>query len=112
MIEHLNNFKGLINQMVKIEMKLNDRLQALLLLSSLPMSWDMLVVTLSNFTPERKFIVNTVTGNLLNFRSNKKKRGISMQSEVNFVNNHDRSENCARNVGHDKSRRRSKSCPG
>jgi len=35
MIEHLNNFKGLVNQSTKIEMKIDDELQALLLLSSL-----------------------------------------------------------------------------
>ena len=51
MIEHLNNFKGLINQLATIDMKLDDELQALLLLSSLPESWDTLVVTLSNSTP-------------------------------------------------------------
>ncbi|KAL4281928.1 hypothetical protein GQ457_03G023330 [Hibiscus cannabinus] len=35
MIEHLNNSKGLVNQLSKIEMKIDDELRALLLLSSL-----------------------------------------------------------------------------
>ncbi|CAH9134061.1 unnamed protein product, partial [Cuscuta epithymum] len=43
MIEHLNNFKGLVNQLTKIEMKIDDDLQALLLLSSFPESWDTLL---------------------------------------------------------------------
>jgi len=34
MIEHLNNFKRLVNQLTNIEMKIDDDLQALLLLSS------------------------------------------------------------------------------
>jgi len=38
MIEHMDNFKGLINQLAKVEMKLDEELQALLLLSSLPES--------------------------------------------------------------------------
>jgi len=48
MIQHLNDFKGLINQLTKIKMKLDDELQALLLLSLLPKSGDILVVTFSN----------------------------------------------------------------
>lgn len=35
MIEHLNTFKGLVNQLTKIKMKIDDELQALLLLNSL-----------------------------------------------------------------------------
>lgn len=40
MIVHFNTFKGLMNQLMKIEMKINDELQVFLLLSSLPESWD------------------------------------------------------------------------
>jgi len=53
MMEHLNSFKGLVNQLKKIDMKIDDELHALLLLSSLPESWDTLVVTL-NIQKERK----------------------------------------------------------
>ena len=45
MIKHLNTFKGIVNQLTKTEMKIDDELQTLLLLSSLPESWDTLVVT-------------------------------------------------------------------
>ncbi|KAK8694925.1 hypothetical protein V6N13_072468 [Hibiscus sabdariffa] len=40
MVEHLKNFKGLVNQLSKIEVKIDDELQALLLQSSLPESWN------------------------------------------------------------------------
>jgi len=93
MIEHLNNFKELINQSAKIEMKLNDKLQALLLLSLLPESWDTLVVTLSNSAPAGKLTMDTVTDSLLNEEARRKERGITVQSEANFVNNRGRSEN-------------------
>ena len=108
MIEHLNNFKGLINQLTKIEMKLDDELQVLLLLSSLPESWDTLVVTLSNSAPEGKLIMDTVADSLLNEEAKRKERGFS---EANFVDNRGRNENRGRNKGHDKSRGRSKSHP-
>ena len=111
MIEHLNNFKGLINQLAKIEIKLDDELQALLLLSSFIESWDTLVVTLSNSAPMRKLTVDTVTDSLLNEEVRIKQRGISLQSEVNFVDNPDRSENHGRNKGRNKSKERSKSRP-
>ncbi|CAL2270430.1 unnamed protein product [Prunus armeniaca] len=47
-IEHLSDFQGLINLLTNMKMVLDDELQALVLLSSLPDSWDTLVVSLSN----------------------------------------------------------------
>jgi len=41
-------------------MKLDDELQALLLLSLLPESWDTLVVTLSNSAPARKLTMDNL----------------------------------------------------
>jgi len=38
MIEQLNIFKGLVNQLTKIDMKIDDKLQARLLFSPLPES--------------------------------------------------------------------------
>jgi len=111
MIEHLNNFKGLINQLEKIEMKLNDALQALLLLSSLPESWDTLVVTLSDSTRAGKLTMDIVIDSLLNEEARGKERGISLQYEANFVDNHGRSKNCRRNKGCDKSGEGSQSRP-
>ena len=87
MIEHLNNFKGLINQLTKVEMKLDDELQALLLLSSLLESWDTLVATLSNCTPKGKLIMDTVADTLLNEEARRKARGFLIQSKANFIDN-------------------------
>ncbi|KAE8707707.1 hypothetical protein F3Y22_tig00110377pilonHSYRG00170 [Hibiscus syriacus] len=77
MIEHLNNFKGLINQLKKTEMKIDDELQALILLSSLPESWDTLVVTLSNSALERKLTMDTVSDSLLGDEARRMERGRS-----------------------------------
>ena len=51
MIEYLNNLKGLINQLTKAKIKLDDEMQTLLLLSSFLESWDTLAVTLSSSAP-------------------------------------------------------------
>lgn len=59
-IEHLSVFQGLVNQLSAMKLVLEDELQALLLLSSLPDSWETLVVSLSNSTPEGKFTMEVV----------------------------------------------------
>ncbi|KAA8547298.1 hypothetical protein F0562_003838 [Nyssa sinensis] len=46
--DHLNEFQSVVNQLVTMKMVIEDELQALLLLSSLPHSWETLVVTVSN----------------------------------------------------------------
>lgn len=110
MIEHLNSFKGLVNKLTKIEMKIDDELQACLLLSSLPESWDTLVVTLSNSAPEGKLTMDAVADSLLNEEARRKERGTT-QSEAHIAENRGRSEFHGRNKnkGRDKSRGRSKS---
>ncbi|KAK8694888.1 hypothetical protein V6N13_072432 [Hibiscus sabdariffa] len=79
MIEHLNNFKGVVNQLSKIEMKIDDELQALLLLSSLPESWDTLVVTLSNLALDGKLTTYIVSNSLMNEESRRKERDFPSQ---------------------------------
>ena len=49
--EYLSEFQDLVNQMVTMKLIIDDELQALLLLSSLPDSWQTLVVLLSNSAP-------------------------------------------------------------
>ncbi|KAL4379562.1 hypothetical protein GQ457_02G035640 [Hibiscus cannabinus] len=117
MIEHLNNFKGFVNQLSKIEMKIDDELQALLLLSSLPESWDTLVVTLSNSAPDGMLTTDTVSDSLMNEEARRKERGLPSQSEANVVENRGRSNSRIKNENrgrsktrcYDKSRGQSKS---
>ena len=45
--EHLSEFQDLVNQMVTMNLIIDDELQVLLFLSSLPDSWETLVVSLS-----------------------------------------------------------------
>ena len=73
MVVHLNDFQWLINQLFAMSMSPDDELQALLLLSSLPESWDTLVVLLSNSAPEGKVSINMVTFALLNEEARKKR---------------------------------------
>ncbi|VFQ72988.1 unnamed protein product [Cuscuta campestris] len=63
-VVHMNEFQGVVNQLAGMKMKLEDELQALLLLSSLPDSWDTLVVSLSNSAPDGKMTMEMVKASL------------------------------------------------
>ena len=56
MEEHMNAFQGLINQTTSLEVPLADEVLALLLLGSLPDSWETLVGTLGNAESEGKHL--------------------------------------------------------
>jgi gag-polypeptide of LTR copia-type len=70
--EHLNEFHSLINQLSAMKMTLEDELQALLLLGSLPDSWETLVVTISNAALNGVVILSTVTSSLFNEETRRK----------------------------------------
>jgi len=99
MIEHLNNCRGLVNQLTKDDIKLDDEIQALLLISSLPESWDTMVVTLSNSARGWKLTMETVADSLLNKEARRKDRGVLMQFKANVTKNHDINENRGRKNG-------------
>jgi hypothetical protein len=79
-IEHLNVFQGHINQLSAMKINLDDEVQALLLLSSLPDSWNTLVVSLSNSAPDGKLTLEMVKNSLLNEEARRKERGNSLSS--------------------------------
>ena len=64
--EHLNEIQSITNQLSSIKMSIDDELQALLLLSSLPESQETPVVSLSNSTPDGIVTMSQVTSSLLN----------------------------------------------
>ncbi|KAJ8498998.1 hypothetical protein OPV22_009550 [Ensete ventricosum] len=58
--------QSITNQLSSMKMSLDDELQALLLLGSLPESWEILVVSLSNSTSDGIVTMSQVTSSLLN----------------------------------------------
>ena len=46
---HLNDFNMVTNQLSSVGVNFDDEVRALLILCSLPKSWDALVVAVSNF---------------------------------------------------------------
>ena len=74
MVEHISSFQGIMNKLVAMKMNIDDEMQASLLLSSLPDSWETLVVTVSNFTPNEILTMESVKDSLLNEEARTKER--------------------------------------
>ena len=105
--EHMSNFQGVINQLTTMKMVLDDEMQALLLLSSLPDSWDTLVVSLSNSAPQGKLTMAMVEDSMLNEEARRKEQGISFESEALVTERRGRSKS-RRPQNREKSRDKSK----
>ena len=95
MAEHMSIFQNTVNQLTTAEIKLDDELQALLLLSSLPDNWEVLVVTLTNSAPSGKLKMSTVKESMLNEEARRKERGLigsSSKSEALVTESRGRSQ--------------------
>ena len=66
-----------MNELSTMKFELDDEVHALLLLSSLPGSWETLVVSLSNLAPNGVITVNMVKCNMFNEEAIRKELGIS-----------------------------------
>lgn len=105
--EHLNEMQSVINQLSSMKMTIDDEMQALLLLSSLPDSWETLVVSLSNSAPDGVVTMSLVTSSLLNEELRRKALGPS-HSQALITENRGRSKSYDRGP-RSNSRPRSKS---
>ena len=110
-VEHLSNFQGLLNELSTMKLVLDDEVYALILLSSLPDSWETLVVSLSNSAPNGVIIVNRVKDNIFNEETRRKELAISYNTEALVIEKQGRSKNRkpSSNYNHEKSRGKSKS---
>ena len=69
---HINEFQGFLNQLSLMNLELADKMQALILLSSLPDSWETLMVSLNNSTSNGKIILKKVKDIILNEEKRRK----------------------------------------
>ncbi|GFZ21996.1 hypothetical protein Acr_29g0011580 [Actinidia rufa] len=79
--EHTSEFQSLVNQLTSVDLQFDDEMQALLLLSSLPESWETLVVSLSNSVPNGKLTTSMVMDALFNEEARRREMGSTDQSE-------------------------------
>ncbi len=112
MNEHLSSFQGLLNQAVNVGLKLDDEVQTLLLFSSLPDSWDTLLVSISNSTQDGVLTLDQVKEALMNEEVRRKEQSIESESQALVTKKSDRrgrSKSRGPRDRNDKSRGRSKS---
>ncbi|KAF7113203.1 hypothetical protein RHSIM_RhsimUnG0150200 [Rhododendron simsii] len=85
--EHMSDFQGLINQLSMMKLVLDEELQALLLLSSLPDSWETLVVTISNSAPSGMVTMDMVKDGMFNEEARRKEQGTLVDTKALVVQN-------------------------
>jgi hypothetical protein len=76
-MEYLSNFEGLLNELSTMKLVLDDEVQALLVLSSLPNCWETLVVSLSNSAPNGMITMSMVKDSIFNEEARRKEQCIS-----------------------------------
>ena len=58
--QHLNEFKTITNQLLFVEIDFDDEIRALIVLASLPNSWEAMRMAVSNFTRKEKLKYNDI----------------------------------------------------
>ena len=74
-VDHLNEFNTLISQLSSVKVNFDDEVRALVILCSLPESWNSLVMDVSNFVPSSNTLkFDDVVGVILSEEMQKKHR--------------------------------------
>ena len=58
--QHLNEFNTITNQMSSIEIDFNNEINAMIILASLPNSWEAMRMAMSNSTRKEKLNYNDI----------------------------------------------------
>lgn len=89
--EHLSKFQDCVNRLTTMKMVLDEELRVLILLSSLPDSWETLVVSLSNLAPNGVVNLVMVKDSMLNKELRRKELGVTSESSALVTKNRERS---------------------
>ena len=87
MAKHLNTFQGLISQTVSLDIPLANEVLTLLLLGSLPDSWETLVVTLGTATQQKELTLDTLKSSLLHQEAWRKECESNNEHEALVIEN-------------------------
>ncbi|KAK2965268.1 hypothetical protein RJ640_015766 [Escallonia rubra] len=109
-VDHLNDFNGVTNQLESVGINFDDEIRALLFLCSLPDSWNNLVTTVSNSTISGTLTLNDVVSSVMNDEMRRKTIGNGVSSSTALsVESRGRQNNKQNNRGRSPTRGRSKS---
>ena len=102
---HLNEFNTITTQLSSVEIEFDDEVKALILLSSLPESWDAVVTAVSASCGKEKLKLDSVRDLVLSEEIRRKQTGTPSGSALN-TEIRGRSDSRGRNRGRSKSRNR------
>ncbi|KAJ0555551.1 putative RNA-directed DNA polymerase [Helianthus annuus] len=104
---HINEFNSIISRLASVEIKFEDEVQALLLLSSLPDSWSGTVTAVSSASGTTKLTFDSIHDLILNEDIRRRSNGeSSSSSSLLHTENRGRRNDRGHNRGRSKSRRR------
>ncbi|KAL2230807.1 UNVERIFIED_CONTAM: Retrovirus-related Pol polyprotein from transposon TNT 1-94 [Sesamum indicum] len=73
-VDHLNDFNQLTTQLASLDIVFDDEVKALILLSSLPDSWDVVVTSMSTLSGKEKMKFDNIRDMMLNEETRRKSR--------------------------------------
>ena len=80
--DHWNTFQGIMNQLSAMGIKFDEEVQGLLLLGSLPDTWETFRTSLSNSAPDGVMSMDLAKSGILNEEMRRRSQTSSSQSEV------------------------------
>ncbi|KAK8936121.1 hypothetical protein KSP39_PZI013254 [Platanthera zijinensis] len=111
-LDHVNEFQGIIDRLTAMKVTFEDEVNALWLLKSLPDSWEMVRVSLINSSPQGIVSMEIAKSGILNEEVRRKSQGTSGSSsraDVLFTETRGRGRSKSRGRKEDRSQSRGKS---
>lgn len=84
-LDHINDFQGVLDQLSGMGVNFDDEIQGLWLLNTLPDSWETLHVSLTNSAPGGKVTMEYAKSGVLNEEVRRKSQGTSSHSDVLYT---------------------------
>ena len=85
MPDHLNEMKGIQDQLSRMGVKLDDEVFALLVLASLPQSWETLKIAITNTAPNGIVNMELVKSSILNEEMRRRSQASSSSSQSDVM---------------------------
>lgn len=84
-LDHINDFQGVLDQLSGMSVNFDDEIQGLWLLNTLPDSWETLRISLTNSAPSGKVTMEFAKSGVLNEEVRRKSEGSSSHSDVLYT---------------------------
>ncbi|GJV87367.1 hypothetical protein Tco_1531305 [Tanacetum coccineum] len=81
--DHVNEFNSILSRLMSVDIKLDDEVQALLLLSSLPESWSDTVTAVSGSTESTKLKFDNIRDLILGSHTFKISNVLTLKDDLN-----------------------------